>query len=245
MKFGKKALVLAAGVVCLAGAGKCLKFETSASCQAQILSETEGEICRKSETKDPLQPQIAEKILRFHVLANSDTTEDQELKLKVRDAIGEYLAPVLEDAEDLTKTKELVQDQLPEIIEVAEQCIAEEGYDYEVTAELAMADFPEKTYGNYTFPAGEYEALEVYIGEAKGHNWWCVSFPALCLPATSSGFQTEAVGAGFSETLTKTLSGDEDYEIRFFFLNQLGKLENLFFREEITPCHLDGFCDIM
>lgn len=227
MKFGKKALVLAAGVVCLAGAGKCLKFETSASCQAQILSETEGEICRKSETKDPLQPQIAEKILRFHVLANSDTTEDQELKLKVRDAIGEYLAPVLEDAEDLTKTKELVQDQLPEIIEVAEQCIAEEGYDYEVTAELAMADFPEKTYGNYTFPAGEYEALEVYIGEAKGHNWWCVLYPNMCFQGSVYEVVDEKAEAELKEVLTPEEYQDVftqgNYKVEFKFWEKFEK----------------------
>ena len=200
MKFSKKIFMIA-GLACILGTGL------------------------KSETKDPLQPQIAEKILRFHVLANSDATEDQELKLKVRDMIGEYLSPILEDVENLQETKELVKEQIPEIIEVAEACIAEEGYDYEVTAELGMVDFPEKTYGIYTFPAGEYEALEVYIGAAEGHTWWCVLYPNMCF----QGSVYEVVDEEAEEALKEVLPPEEyqdvftdgNYRVEFKFWEKL------------------------
>lgn len=211
MKIGKKAFIIAAGIACILGAG-AMKTEA-----------------------DPLQPQIAGKILRFHVLANSDSTEDQELKLKVRDAIGSYLSPILEDVESLQETKEIVQDQLPQIVEVAEACIAEEGYDYEVTAEIGNADFPEKTYGNYTFPAGEYEALEVYIGEAKGHNWWCVLYPNMCF----QGSVYEVVDEESEEALKEVLTPEEyqdvftegNYAVDFKFVK---KIENFLDRIQET-----------
>lgn len=202
MKLIKKGMLIAGGIFCLLGAGYL-----------------------KSETKDSLQPGIAEKILRFHVMANSDSAEDQELKLKVRDAIGEYLSPVLEDVENLQETKILVEEQIPQIIEVAEACIAEEGYDYEVTAELGVADFPVKTYGDYTFPAGEYEALEVYIGEAKGHNWWCVLYPNMCF----QGSVYEVVDKESEEALKEVLTPEEyqdvftegNYSVEFKFWEKL------------------------
>ncbi len=129
---------------------------------------------------DPLQPMIASKILRFHVLANSDNAEDQAVKIKVRDAVGTYLHPLLKSSNDLDETKEIVNNHMEEIIGVAEETLAEYGYDYEVLASVTQADFPEKTYGAYTFPKGEYEALQIIIGEGKGQNWWCVLYPNMC-----------------------------------------------------------------
>ncbi len=129
---------------------------------------------------DPLQPAIASKILRFHVLANSDTIEDQTIKRKVRDAVGSYLQPYLEKSENLTQTKEIVNAHMEEIIVIAQDTMADYGYDYGVTASIIQTDFPEKTYGEYTFPKGKYEALQIQIGEAKGQNWWCVLYPNMC-----------------------------------------------------------------
>ena len=113
---------------------------------------------------DPLQPSIASKILRFHVLANSDAVCDQSVKETVRDAVGTYLQPLLEEARSLEETKQIVAGNIEEIIETAKETLKREGYDYDVTARIARIDFPEKTYGSYTFPKGEYEALQIVIG---------------------------------------------------------------------------------
>lgn len=133
---------------------------------------------------DPLQPSIASKILRFHVLANSDSLEDQAVKEKVRDAVGGYLQPLLKEAESLEETKKIVQVHLTEVIALSEQTLRENGYDYIVQAKITKTDFPEKTYGAYTFPKGRYEALQITIGEGNGQNWWCVLYPNMCFKGT-------------------------------------------------------------
>ena len=127
-----------------------------------------------------MQQSMAQKVLRFHVLANSDSTEDQELKLKVRDRVGSVMADKLKDAKTLDESTKVVEQNLDVIEDCATAVIAEEGYQYPVRAALENCTFPEKTYGAYTFPGGEYEALRVVIGAGQGHNWWCVMYPNLC-----------------------------------------------------------------
>lgn len=176
-----------------------------------------------------LQQGIAEKILRFHVLAASDTKEDQELKLKVRDAVGVYMEEELADALNKSESEELVRLHLGEIGAVAEQTIKEAGYDYPVTASLAYVEFPEKTYGAYVFPAGTYEALEVVIGEGKGHNWWCVMYPNLCF----SGSVYEVVDEEAEERLREVLS-TEEYEAVFSSGNVKVEWKSLAFFKELV-----------
>ena len=175
------------------------------------------------------QEDIAKRVLRFHVLANSDSEEDQALKLKVRDAVGSYMAPKMKEASDVEDCERIVKENMQKITEAAEEVIREEGYDYTVTAQLGDAKFPVKTYGAYTFPAGTYEALNLVIGAGEGHNWWCVAFPSLCLSATSEEFASRAAGAGFPDSLTGALDGEEKYEMRFFLLDALGELEKILF----------------
>lgn len=129
---------------------------------------------------DPLQPSIASKILRFHVLANSDAECDQAVKMEVRDAVGTYLQPLLEEADSLEETKQIIARNLKSVVATAEETLKANGYDYTVSARITRVDFPEKTYGTYTFPKGEYEALQIMIGEGKGQNWWCVLYPNMC-----------------------------------------------------------------
>lgn len=175
-----------------------------------------------------LQQGIAEKVLRFHVLANSDTKEDQALKLKVRDAVGVEMAEALAGVEDRTECEQVVTARLDRIIETARETIANEGYDYEVSAFLRDVDFPVKTYGDYTFPAGTYEALEVVIGEGEGHNWWCVMYPNMCF----SGSVYEVVDEPAQEALKEVLTEEEyaevfsagNYEIQFKYLTFLNGL---------------------
>lgn len=175
-----------------------------------------------------LQQGIAEKILRFHVLANSDSEEDQALKLKVRDAVGAEMAQVLAGAESRGECEEIVASQKEHIVETAETVIAAEGYDYEVDAFLREVEFPVKTYGSYTFPAGDYEALEVVIGAGEGHNWWCVMYPNMCF----SGSVYEVVDEEAEHVLEEVLSPSEyeavmtsgNYEIQFKYLTFLNGL---------------------
>lgn len=154
-----------------------------------------------------LQQGIADKILRFHVLANSDSPEDQDLKLAVRDAVGSQMSVLLSEVADKAACETIVDSQMDEIVAEAERVIAEEGYDYSVQAYLAEVDFPVKEYGDYTFPAGRYEALEIVIGEGKGQNWWCVMYPNMCF----SGSVYEIVDEEAKQELRAVLT-EEEYE---------------------------------
>ena len=127
-----------------------------------------------------VQEQIAEKVLRFHVLANSNSEEDQKLKLQVRDAIGGLLQEKMAQVENREECEKFITEWIPKIEQTAAAVIEENGYDYSVCARLEETDFPVKTYGAYTFPAGRYEALRVTIGEGAGENWWCVLYPNMC-----------------------------------------------------------------
>lgn len=165
--------------------------------------------------------EIADKIIRFHILANSDSQEDQQLKLKVRDAIGSFMQPKLSGITDIEESRRVVSENLAAIEEQAEKVIAEEGYTYTVTAKLDRTDFPEKTYGPYTFQAGNYEALEVTIGNGEGHNWWCVMYPNLCFFNSTYEVVDEEAEKSLEQVLTpeeyKSLMENKDYEVKFAF----------------------------
>lgn len=185
------------------------------------------QMSRCAAAVDPYQPKIAEKILRFHILANSDSDKDQKVKEKVRDAIGNYLAPQLEEARDLSDTKNIVTRHMDEIVTVAEETLEKEGYSYGASARLATVDFPVKTYGSYTFPAGEYEALEITLGEGNGHNWWCVLYPNMCFQGTVYEVVEEEADEALREVLTPEEYADvfneRNYQIRFRFAEVLQK----------------------
>ncbi|MCI8496144.1 MAG: stage II sporulation protein R [Lachnospiraceae bacterium] len=147
--------------------------------------------------------EIAQKVIRFHVRANSDAKADQELKLKVRDAVGAYMQPKLAGIFDIEMSRQTLKKSLSQIEETAAHVIAKEGYDYGVTAALTITDFPEKTYGDYTFPAGQYEALELVIGKGAGHNWWCVMYPNLCFFNSVYEVVDEEAERSLQQVLTK------------------------------------------
>lgn len=176
---------------------------------------------------DPLQPNIADKILRFHVLANSDSGEDQAVKEEVRDAVGTYLAPLLEDANGLEQTKDIVNENMDDIIATAKATLESNGYDYDVTAQITSTDFPQKTYGSYTFPKGEYEALQIVIGEGKGQNWWCVLYPNMCFRGTVYEVIEEDADEALREVLSPWEYADvfssKKVELRWKFLEYFRK----------------------
>ena len=130
--------------------------------------------------KEMLQKDIASEVLRFHVLAHSDSAEDQALKLRVKDTILAFMKKELPEASNKSESEQWVVENLARIENVARNVVRKEGYDYSVEANLQECKFPNKTYGDITFPAGTYDALRVEIGEAKGQNWWCVLYPNLC-----------------------------------------------------------------
>lgn len=127
--------------------------------------------------------QLRKSVLRLHILANSDSEEDQRLKLCVRDALLEHSEELFGSSGNLEEAEAAALEAMPEIISIAEKTLREQGCCSAVTAKLADISFDERVYGDVTMPAGEYRALRIEIGEAKGHNWWCVMYPPLCLPA--------------------------------------------------------------
>jgi len=119
-------------------------------------------------------------LIRLHVLANSDNPEDQQLKLKVRDAVIAYLAPQLEHVTNTDDARQKVIANQDKLADIAKQVIVENGAKYSVDIQIGMFEFPVKSYGNFVLPAGKYEAVRILIGNAEGKNWWCVLFPPLC-----------------------------------------------------------------
>ncbi|MBP1754365.1 MAG: hypothetical protein H6Q59_763 [Firmicutes bacterium] len=154
-----------------------------------------------------IQEGIAQKVLRFHVIANSDTEEDQQLKLKVKDALVKSLAPQLEKLNDITMVRATVMNRMTEIEQTANTIIQQQGYSYPVAVTLEKCYFPLKVYGAYTFPPGYYEALRVKIGNAAGKNWWCVMFPPLCFVD-----ETYSIVDENSKEKLMSLLSDEEYD---------------------------------
>lgn len=176
--------------------------------------------------------EIAGKIIRFHVRANSDTEKDQALKLKVRDAVGTYMQPKLSGISDIDTSRRVVEKNLKQVENTASDVIAAEGYTYDVKACLTVTDFPEKTYGAYTFPAGKYEALEVVIGEGGGHNWWCVMYPNLCFFNSTYEVVDQEAEKTLHQVLTEeeyqSLMEQKNYHVKFALVERIQEIfENL------------------
>ena len=165
--------------------------------------------CTSDENKDisELQKDIAGKIIRFHVLANSDSDEDQALKLKVKENVVKYITPLLENSEDINETREILSKIRQEIINIAEETIKNEGYEYDVTAKITYCYFPTKSYGDIVLPPGEYEAFEIEIGEARGKNWWCILYPPLCFVDVTHGVVPDS-----SKQMLKNILDEDEYE---------------------------------
>lgn len=143
-----------------------------------------------------------DKIIRFHIKANSDKEEDQALKLKVRDEILKEMGTQFKYSKSIDETRSIVKNNLDNIKSIAQEVIQKEGKDFPVEVFLGRKNFPTRKYGDITFPSGEYEALQVTIGEGKGKNWWCVMFPPLCF-ADISHSNASNVEKNLKEVLTE------------------------------------------
>lgn len=172
---------------------------------------------------------LRSELIRLHVVAASDSEEDQAIKLQVRDAVLESLQDGIENATDIEAAKAYIGSQLPKLESVANRVLAAAGCGDVATVSLQVEEFAARVYDTFSLPAGLYDSLRITIGEGEGRNWWCVTFPTLCLPATTEGFEAVAAGAGFSDELTGSLTGE--YEVRFYLLDLLGQLENFLHRE--------------
>lgn len=173
---------------------------------------------------------LRQELVRLHVVAASDSSEDQAIKLQVKDAVVSSLKADLEKLRSADEAVAYLQEHLPQIELLANQILQASGSDEVAGVSLQMEEFPTRYYDTFALPAGVYQSLRITIGPGEGKNWWCVAFPGLCLPATTSGFEDAASCAGLSDGLTATLEEKSGYEIRFWLLDALGRLENFLHR---------------
>ena len=151
---------------------------------------------------------LSKSVFRLHVIANSDSDEDQSLKLQVRDKLLDYMNSITANVSSKDDAIKIAQDHQKDFQIIAEQTILDKGYSYPVTVEIGNYEFPTKHYGDITLPSGYYDALRVKIGDACGHNWWCVMFPPLCFVDVTSGIVPES-----SKDQLKENMSSEDYSI--------------------------------
>ena len=169
------------------------------------------------------QERLAEKVVRLHVLANSDSEKDQALKLTVRDVVLKEAEELLQDTESRAEAEGLLRGQLLELERLANETVKRAGYEYPVTVELEKTEFPPRTYESFSLPAGEYLALRVLIGDAAGKNWWCVVFPPLCTVAAAE-FPETAEKAGLSNAEIALITEESTgYVLKFKILELLQK----------------------
>lgn len=164
---------------------------------------------------------LSDAVFRLHVLANSDSDADQELKIKVRDDLLKYMNSISSNCTTKEEAISIAESHKQEFQKIAENTIKENGYDYSVKINIGNFYFPTKNYGDISLPAGLYDALRVEIGEAKGQNWWCVMFPSLCFIDVSSGVVDEEAKENLEDNLDQEsyqiISDNEHSEIKFKF----------------------------
>ncbi len=164
---------------------------------------------------------IAESVFRLHVIANSDTEEDQNLKYMIRDQLLQYMNSICKDCQSKQEAISIVEENKSTFEQIASDTIREHGYSYSVKINVGNFEFPTKNYGDISLPAGYYDALRVEIGEAKGQNWWCVMFPPLCFVDVSSGVvpneSKELMENNLSEEEFALISEHSNNEIQFKF----------------------------
>ncbi|WP_368489522.1 stage II sporulation protein R [Clostridium sp. BJN0013] len=170
-----------------------------------------------------LQGDVASKIIRFHVIANSNSEYDQNLKLKVRDEVLKYMIPKLKDCKNIDDSRKVIKENNKIILNIADRVIKEQGYNYEAKGSLSWVNFPIKSYGNITLPQGTYEAYRIIIGNGRGQNWWCVMFPPLCFVDITKG---QVSYKKVSDEMKKVLTPEEYDMINNNALN-MNKTKNI------------------
>lgn len=183
---------------------KKIKISITVGIVVAILSS----ICSFAKTSE----EIRSDVLRLHVIANSDTSVDQNLKLRLRDYILQEGKDIFNGSINVENAVEKIEPVLPELEKSAKAFVTQAGFDYDVKISLSNEYFTTRTYETVTLPAGKYLALRVVIGSGEGHNWWCVMFPPMCVPAADKKDEIENV---FSEKEIKLVESKPKYEPRF------------------------------
>ena len=164
---------------------------------------------------------LSNNVFRLHVIANSDSEEDQNLKYVVRDSLIDYMDKICANCSSKDDVIKIANIHIDDFKQIAENTIKKQGYSYYVSVEIGNFEFPTKTYGDVSFPAGYYDALRVKIGEAKGQNWWCVMFPPLCFVDVTTGIVPEEskqdLEANLSNEEYKIISDADSSDIKFKF----------------------------
>ena len=172
-----------------------------------------------SSSSQKYQKEIAQNIIRFHVIANSDSQKDQALKLAVRDAVLKEMNQWVQGSESIEQTRQILTGRLKDIEAIALETLQKEGNEASVEVSMENTYFPIKMYGSLTFPAGNYEALRIRIGEAKGQNWWCVLYPPLCFldasDARVSGSSEKLLEDSLSQGAYESLSGEPEAPLSY------------------------------
>ena len=175
------------------------------------------------------QQELADSVIRFHVIANSDSREDQALKLAVRDRVLEQAQAVYPENATLPQARAALEGALDQLAQAGQAVVEEQGYDYQVTARMEQCWFPTKEYDGFALPAGEYTALRVVIGEGQGQNWWCVACPPLCLRAAGETVDTAAQAGYFTpEQVSLVTEENTGYVLKFKGMELLGELKEIF-----------------
>ena len=175
------------------------------------------------------QQELAKKLIRLHVVANSDSEEDQAVKLLVRDAVLAVTEPLLEES---AQPEEALYAALPEIRRAARTCLRENGFSHGVEVSFGMERFPTRNYTGFSLPAGVYRSLRVRIGAGEGHNWWCVVFPSICFRATAAELEEAAAAGGFTEGELRLITeAGNGYELKFKALELLEQLKMKLFSQ--------------
>lgn len=167
--------------------------------------------------------EIRQSVLRLHILANSDSAEDQALKLKVRDAVLKEGSDIFNNASDRETAQQRIEKNSDRLVAIAKRVIKENGYDYDVQIKFSNEFFNTRTYDDVTLPAGMYDAVRILIGSGEGKNWWCVMFPPMCLPAAESSAQIDDV---LTENEVKIVKSNPEYEVRFKIVEVFEKIKN-------------------
>lgn len=171
--------------------------------------------------EEKAQRELAGEVLRFHVLANSDSAEDQRLKLKVRDAVLLYLEEAMPSEPDAGSQADWIRRHTDEIEAAGRAALRAEGYEYPVNAAVTTCYFSDRTIGEMLFPAGNYEALRVEIGAAEGHNWWCVLYPGLCFDGAVNVVTSGGGSGKMKNILTEEeysgVTATSDFKISWYF----------------------------
>ncbi len=164
---------------------------------------------------DAQSKEISNKVVRLHILANSDSKEDQDLKLCVRDTVRDYCRGIYDDVKTKEEAEQILHQKLPEIISAAQKEVYRQGYNYPVKGEFVNMYFTNRVYNNITMPAGDYDAVRITIGSGNGHNWWCVMFPPICIGAAEAGSENQTELSDVLNDNQINIIQNKKYEYKF------------------------------